>query len=388
MKKKLNILLVSAAFRPYPSGVSEHVYYLAKHLQALGNEVTVLSTSFPHYETLKETQEESFKVVRYGKAILIPMNRSYATLPVGIKLPARVASFLQNNRFDIVHCHGLFWPEISYWAIKYSRAINVITFITAGFKIHTTGSGLFRLLFRNQIKKIHGKIAISNRARMAIEPYLPGEYRIIPSGVDLDKFKPGLSPAISKKADEKIILFLGRLDQRKGIEVIIRAIPVIAKSCPEIRLIVAGQGPMKTQAMKLAQKLGVREKVHFIGAVKSEDLPKYYCSADLYCSPALGGETLGIVLLEAMACGIPVVASDIPGYDETVTHLNDGILFPPGDSQKLATAIIDVLSNHNLRIKLINNALQKVKNYAWPVIARRTLDYYYELLDKMSQRSG
>ncbi|MGC8797291.1 MAG: glycosyltransferase family 4 protein [candidate division WOR-3 bacterium] len=387
MNKKLNILLVSAAYRPYPSGVSEHVYHLAKNLHALGNEVTVLATNFPRFKNLQQNDQESFRVERVGRAILLPLNRSYATLPIGLKLPGQVAEFLRRNQFDIVHCHGLFWPEISYWAINYSPAINLITFLTAGFKIHTAGRGLFKLIFRNQIKKIHGRIAISNRARMAIEPYLPGEYRIIPSGVDLNKFKPGLSPAISGQR-EKTILFLGRLDRRKGIEVIIQAMPEILKFHPNTRLVVAGEGPMKSAAMRLVKKLGLEQKVHFIGAVRADDRPGYYCRADVFCSPALGGETLGIVLLEAMACGTPVVASDIPGYDETVAHLKDGILFPRGNTRKLAESIIRVLKDQNFTRQLINNGLQKVKNYDWQLIAKRTLDYYYELLDKRCQLLG
>lgn len=382
MYKTLNILLVSAAYRPFPSGVSEHVHYLAKYLQNLGNEVTVLSTYFPKYERIHQSYEETFRVQRFGKALLIPLNRSYATVPIGINLSSKVADFLHNHNFDIVHCHGLFFPEISYWALIHSRATNLITFLTAGFKIHTTGNKMFRWLFADEIKKIHGKIAISYRARAAIEPYLPGEYRIIPSGVDLNKFKPGLPPAIKKSPSEKTILFVGRLDRRKGIEVLIQSMPLILNNFPNARLIIVGSGPMNIRAKKMVYKLGLQNKIIFSGAVNFDDLPQYYCSADVFCSPAYGGETLGIVLLEAMACGVPVVASAIPGYDETITHFKDGILFPPGDCKKLAEAIINVLSDDQLRFSLINNGLQKVKNYSWPLIANQTLDYYYELLNK------
>jgi len=384
MNKKLNILLVSAAYRPYPSGVSEHVYYLAKYLRMLENNVTVLTTNFPGFELINQNHQETFKVQRFGKALLFPINRSYATVPVGTKLSFQVAGFLRENQFDIVHCHGLFFPDISYWALIHSRSTNVITSLSAGFKIRTAGNKVFHWLFAHELKKIHGRIAISNRARAAIEPYVPGEYRIIPSGVDLNKFRPGLNPAITKNPAEKKILFMGRLDKRKGVEIIIKAMPFILKSHPNVRLIIVGKGPMSNAAKKLTHKLEVREKVTFIGAVKSDDLPRYYCSADVFCSPALGGETLGIVLLEAMACGIPVVASDIPGYNETVVHLNDGLLFPAGDTQKLAESIINILTNNDLRNRLINNGLQKVKNYAWPLIARLTLDYYYELINKLS----
>ncbi|MEO0021326.1 MAG: glycosyltransferase family 4 protein [candidate division WOR-3 bacterium] len=385
MKRPLKILLVSAAYRPYPSGVSEHVHNLASALTTLGHSVTILTTHFPKFQKLAPVDNIEVPIIRYGKAILLPLNRSYATLPVGAKLSKQIAAFLRSYHFDIVHCHGFFFPEISYWALIHSNSVNVVTSLTAGFKIHRFGSPVFRMIFSKEIKKIHGKIAISNRARMAIEPYLPGEYRIIPSGVNLKLFQPGYKPKIEKKTGEKIILFLGRLDKRKGLEVLIQAMPDIINSVPNTRLIIVGQGQRKEHYVKMVHELGLAKRVAFLGAARADELPSYYCSADVYCSPALGGETLGIVLLEAMACGVPVVASNIPGYDETVSHLNDGILVTPGNSTELAKAIIKVLSDNSLRANLINAGLQKVTNeYDWSIIASKTIDYYYELMKNRS----
>lgn len=385
MKRPLKILLVSAAYRPYPSGVSEHVHNLALALISLGHEVTILTTHFPRFQKLLPADNTEIPVLRYGKAIFVPLNRSYATLPVGTKLSKQVAELLNTYQFDIVHCHGFFFPEISYWALIHSNSVNVVTSLTAGFKIYRFGSALFRMIFAKEIKKVHGRIAISNRARMAIEPYLPGEYRIIPSGVNLKLFHPGYKPKLEKRAGEKIILFLGRLDKRKGLEILIQAMPLIIGSIPDIRLIVIGDGPQKKHCVNMVRELSLAEKVSFLGSVQTEELPGYYCSADIYCSPALGGETLGIVLLEAMACGVPVVASNIPGYDETIVNLNDGILVPPGNSAEFAKAIIKVLSDNSLRANLINAGLQKVKReYDWSIIAFKTLDYYYELMKNRS----
>ncbi|MEO0069890.1 MAG: glycosyltransferase family 4 protein [candidate division WOR-3 bacterium] len=378
MKNYLRICLVSAAYRPYPSGVSEHIYNLAVALKNLGQDVTILTTNFPNYSHLKTSFDEPVPVFRFGRAVLVPLNRSYATLPVGWNLPNQVAGFLSRNRFNIVHCHGLFWPEISYWAIHYSNAVNLVTFLTAGFKIHTSYSGLFRLLFRHQIKKIHGRIAISNRAKAAIEHYLPGEYRIIPSGIDLTRFSPLIDRR--KPSGSPTILFVGRLDKRKGVTVLIRAMPLILKFLPEARLIVVGKGPMDKACQILVQRLGIAKAVDFVGAVSQSDLPNYYHNADVFCSPALGGETQGVVLLEAMACGVPVVASRIPGYDETVQDGINGLLCPPNDIKSLSQLIVQVLINDKLRCELINNALERVKLYAWPLVAEKTLNYYLELL--------
>ncbi len=381
----MRILLVSAAYRPYPSGVSEHIYNLALNLKNLGQDVTILTTNFPNFKHLCTPSDEPVPVYRFGRAVLVPLNRSYATLPLGWRLPKQVADFLTNHQFDIVHCHGLFYPEISYWAIRYSREVNLITFLTAGFKIHTAGKDIFKFLFRHQIKKIHGRIAISNRAKAAIEPYLPGDYRIIPSGVDITRFRPGLPPSLEKTPTNPIILFLGRLDRRKGLAVLIQAMPLILKSIPTARLVVIGKGPMEKACRKLACQLGVERSVQFLGTITQESLPNYYCASDVFCSPALGGETQGVVLIEAMACGVPVVASDIPGYNETIQHNLDGLLCPPGDVKNLSQSIIQVIVNKELRKRLIANGLEKVKKYSWSVVAQKTLEYYQELLSSFGK---
>jgi phosphatidylinositol alpha-mannosyltransferase len=375
-KDRLRICLVSAAYRPYPSGVSEHVHHLAEALRDLGQDVSILTTSFPGLVG----NLDSLPVTRFGRALLIPMNRSYATLPVGLRMSGQVKRFLAQGNFDVVHCHGMFWPEISYWAIRHSRSVNLVTFLTAGFRIHTEGATLFRTLFRYQLAKIHGRIAISQRAREAAEPYVAGEFRIIPCGIDLGRFHPGVSPRPERKPGQRRILFLGRLDARKGIEVLLRALPTVLKSIPGVRLAVVGRGPSEPRARQMSGELGVSASVDFLGAALPEDLPRHYAGCDVYCAPGLGGETLGIVLLEAMASGAPVVASRIPGYDETVRDGIDGILVPPAEPDALASALVSVLTDEPRRKTLAAAGLERAQEYAWLRIAGRTLEFYRELL--------
>jgi len=376
MNPRLRILLVSSAYRPYPSGVSEHVHHLAQNLTRLGQDVALLTTNFPG----PEEPPGPFPVTRVGHAVLIPMNRSYATLPVGLQMAGQVRRFLDRHHFDIVHCHGLFWPELSYWAIRYSRAVNLITILTAGFKLHSRGSRLFRVLFSRHLAKIHGRIAISERARAAVQPYVPGEYRIIPSGIDLERFRPDVTPMVAKDPSRPTILFVGRLDRRKGLDILLRAMGLVLKPLPRARLIVIGSGPMETRCRRLAKELGVAHAVEFRGTASPDDLPRWYASGDVYCSPALGGETLGIVLLEAMATGVPVVATNIPGYDETVRPGIDGLLVPAAEPEPLARNLLQVLQNTELGKRLATEGQKRVRDYAWPLVTQRTLDYYQELL--------
>jgi len=380
VNRPLRVCLVTASYRPYPSGVSEHVHHLAEALRDLGQEVSVLTTSFPGFGR----HDSSVPVKRIGRGLLIPLNRSYGILPVSLRMSSQVKLSLHNGDFDIVHCHGLVWPEIAYWAMRHSRSVTLFTILTAGFRIHTAGSRLFRRVFRKQLAKIDGRIAISHRARQAAEPYVPGEFRIIPSGVDLTRFHPGVLPRPERKPGQQRILFLGRLDARKGIEVLLRAMPQVAHSLPNARLVVAGRGPLERDARRLAQRLGIPSRVDFLGSVPLEDLPGLYAGSEVYCAPSHGGETLGIVLLEAMASGTPVVASRIPGYDETIREGVDGILVPPDDPAGLAAALVRLLADESLRRRLAGAGLSRAQDFAWPKIAQQTLDFYLELLSRRS----
>jgi len=380
LTSRLRICLVSAAYRPYPSGVSEHVHGLALGLRELGQKVTILTTNFPRLES----GSDPVRVVRLGRAVLIPMNRSYATLPVGMDLAGQVRRFLRENCFDIVHCHGLFWPEISYWAFRYSDAVNVFTNLTAGFKTGAAGSGLFRRLFRSQLARVHGRIAISVRSRAAVEAYVPGEYRIIPCGVDTNRFRPRTASIPECAHRQPVILFLGRLDKRKGLSVLLKAMPRVLRSQPKTRLVVVGTGPMELAARRFVASAGLKDSVSFVGRVSPDDLPAYFAGSDIYCSPALGGETFGIVLLEAMASGVAVVASNIPGYDEVVTDGIDGILSPPGDAKAMSLALLRLIDDHGLRRRLAEAGLRRSRQFAWPSVARATLNYYLELMDSKS----
>jgi phosphatidylinositol alpha-mannosyltransferase len=310
------------------------------------------------------------------------MNRSYATVPVGLRMSGQVKRFLAQGNFDVVHCHGVFWPEISYWAIRHSRSVNLVTFLTAGFRIHTEGATLFRTLFRKQLAKIHGRIAISGRAREAAEPYLTGEFRIIPCGIDLNRFHPvpSLGPHEPRNPVRPTVLFVGRLDERKGLEVLLRAFPAVRKSVPDVRMTVVGSGPMEQRARRTAEELGIAASVDFLGPASPEDLPRLYAGCDVYCAPGLGGETLGIVLLEAMASGAPVVASRIPGYDETVRDGIDGILVPPAEPDALSSALVSILTSESRRRTLAAAGIERAQEYAWPKVAQRTLEFYLELL--------
>ncbi len=387
-RSALSICLVSAAYRPYPSGVGEHVSRLADALIRAGHKVRILTTHFPGVPPMVDGPAP---VRRFGRAIRVPGNGSYATLPVGRHLPTQVHRYFQEHEFDIVHCHGFIWPEISYWAIRHSRAPVVVSLMSSPSRLVSIGAGLFRHIFKGQLVRIKGRIAISERAWRAFEPYVGGDCRIIPCGVDCARFHPDQPPLPESGArgGAPTILFVGRLDQRKGIGVLLEAMPSVLERIPAAQLIVVGRGPELGEARSDVARLGLEDSVLFVGRASGDDLPRYYSGADVFCSPALGGEAQGIVLVEAMASGAAVVASRIPGYDETVRSGVDGLLCEPGDPDELSEAIARILSDEQLRTRLTSEALERVSGeYAMSVVTTRTLDYYRELIAEGSVSAG
>ena len=375
----MRILLVSSAFWPYPSGISEHVYYLAKGLIKRGHCVKILTTNYP--SKWESSEHEDLDITRFGRAVLIPLNKSAATFPFGFDIPYRTKQFLGHQTFDIIHMHGCYPPEIGFWALKYSKTINCVTFHTVGFKNIPMVKTISKI-FKKYADKINGKIAVTNIAQVWAEPFSPGKYRVIPNGVDCERFSTNVQPLIKKENNIFRILYLGRLDKRKGVLVAINAFKKIHDKIPNTKLYIVGGGPLEKEACQLACNLQLKESCYFLGYVKREDLPGYYASADVYIAPALGGEAQGIVLLEAMASGRVVVASDINGYREVIENEKTGIFFIPGSSDDLADKVTDIIKNDELRNSLMKNSRVSAEKYSWDKIVAEIEGYYQELIER------
>jgi len=178
------------------------------------------------------------------------------------------------------------------------------------------------------------------------------------------------------------ILFVGRLEQRKGLGYLLNACAKIKNSLHNSRLIIVGPGTMlRHRYEKLVEEMGLTDNVVFVGFVPSNELPSYYRSADIFCAPATGGESFGIILLEAMACGKPVVATNIQGYASVLANGEEGLLVPPRDEKSLADALLSLLNDKNLRLKMGAKGRTKAEKYSWPNISQQVMDYYNSLLN-------
>jgi len=370
----VKIGLVSPYDYSFPGGVVNHIAYLAHNFIQWGHKVKIIAPCPKGGDRYFEEE-----VTPVGKPLPVPSAGSIARIPVSPWLPAQVGEILAKENFDILHIHEPFTPMVSVSALLKSNCITIGTFHACHSKPRIYWIG--RPIFRRWLPRLHGKIAVSKPALDYVSRHLPGDYRIIPNGIDTQHFCLD-APGRKEFADGKInILFVGRLEQRKGLGYLLNACAKIKNSLPNFRLIIVGPGTvLRLRYEKLVKDMGLTDNVVFVGFVPSDELPSYYRSADIFCAPATGGESFGIVLLEAMACGKPVVATNIQGYAGVLAHGEEGLLVPPRDEESLAHALLSLLNDKSLRLQMGAKGRTKAEKYSWPNIARQIIDYYDSLL--------
>ncbi len=374
----MKVGIVSDCYHPHPSGITEYIFHTSVELRRLGHEVKIVTARYPGGRTAFDDN-----VIRLGRVVFIPLHGTRVTLTAGVDVPHKLKETLNGARFDILHIYGPLAPVLPLLSLILSNTVNIGNFHTQFHR--AVAYSMVRPVLQRWFSKLQGKIAVSRAARDSFARYFPGDYRLIPAGVDVKRFNPEV-PKISRlSVGGPTILFVGRLDPRKGLEHLVKAFPLVLRDHPSARLIVVGGGSPADHFLESLDPR-VAKQVSFEGAVPPELLPSYYASCDVYCSPATGKESFGIVLLEAMASGKPVVASDIDGYREVVEHGVEGMLVPPEDPRALASAISKLLNNAELRATLSQNGLRKSKQYSWETVTRTIEDYYYEVKDRVQGR--
>jgi len=357
----MKILFISDFYYPHVGGVTEHIYHLANEFENMGHKVSILTADIQG-----DLKPDERRVIRLGKSMVIPMNQSNARLTGWVDLS--VLSSVVND-YDVIHIHGIIAPTLPLLSLKVSRKTNIFTFHPA-----FESSNLYKIFkgyLKHYLKRIHGKIAVSTTAKDSIFKYFPDDYRIIPNGVDPNRFKNS-----GEKKNPFEILFVGRIESRKGLQFLVNALPRIKRAFPEVMLTVAGGG---YKGMKLNIPSDIKDSIRFLGFVDPTDLPAIFSSASVFVSPAISGESFGIVLLEAMATETPVIASDIPGYRCVVEDGKNGLLVSPRNSREIACKVISLLEDKALCKTLVEGGLRTVTKYSWDTIAKDIMDFYYEV---------
>jgi phosphatidylinositol alpha-mannosyltransferase len=362
----MKIGLVSPYVYPLPGGVAQHVRYLYENLRLRGHDVRILTSS----HGLQRSSEGD--VIRIGKGFSVPANGSVGTLTVSFRYIAQVQKVLERERFDLLHFHEPLVPFLSPIVLRESRSVNIATFHAyAGFSpAYELGS---RLLTPS-IDRLDGRIAVSAAARHFIDRYFPGDYKVIPNGVDVDRFQRAV-PIARWQDGTRNILFVGRFEPRKGLLDLLRAYRILRKTGCECRLLLVGGGPQEREARRYVATRRLRG-VEFLGRVSDDEKAQLFRTADVYVSPATGRESFGIVLLEAMAAGTPIVASDIHGYKGVVRRGREGLLVPPRSPKSIAASVGRLLRDRELAREMSESGRGRAEEFSWPRVTAKVDDYY------------
>lgn len=372
----MRIGIVTQSYYPRYGGVTEHVHSLGLELRRRGHEVTIITSRFRKGEGGDEPH-----VRRIGYNILIPFNRAFVDCTIGWGLKRQLRRAFRELELDVIHVHCPTAPTLPLMAIQVADRPTVGTFHSTGGR--TALQDLFQPMLSSAIGRLAGRIAVSRTALETAELYYPGHYEVIPNGVDVDRFHPLVTPFPEWRDPDRVnILFVGRLDPRKGVQDLIAAMPeVIERTDGRARLLVVGDSYLRPQVEAQVSELA-RRHVHFLGHVLSRDLPRWYATGDVFCSPATGNESFGIVLVEAMAAGRAVACSDIPGYRTVVNPGVDAAVFPPGDVPSIARTLAQLVEDAERRRRLAERGRQRALDFAWPKVTDRIEAVYREALGR------
>ncbi len=344
-----------------PGGVQTHVRELGDRLLARGHEVLGVAPA------RRAAAEPWMRPV--GRPVDLTYNRSNVPIDPRPWSLGRVARTLSAFGPDVVHLHEPFAPSTALWALLGTHAPVVATFHSGAepARLYDVAGPVLRRLAR----RIRVRIAVSRAAARVARRRLGGPFEVVPNGVDVERFADA-EPA--DLGEGRKVLFVGRLDARKGFRAAVAAFGRLAAERPDLRLVVAGDGPERGAVETLPAE--VRARVRLLGAVPNRELPPIHAACDAFVAPNAGGESFGIVLVEAMAAGLPVVATAIPGFDEVVRDGVDGLLVPPGDVDALERALARALDDAALAARLRDGARERARAYSWEAVLPRLEEAY------------
>lgn len=372
----MKIGIVTPYAYPMPGGVNDHVGSLYRVLRARGHDVRIITSS----HGLQKASEGD--IIRVGKGFSVPFNGSMGTITLSPTYLAQMRAILERERFDVLHYHEPFVPFLSLVTLTLSTSVNVGTFHAFGGLSISYEFG--KRMLGHYAGKLHGRIAVSPAARHFISRYFPGEYKIVPNGVEPGRYQRAV-PIARYRDGVPNILFVGRMEPRKGLIHLLRAFRKLQRDGVRARLLLVGTGPGEREARRyvLTRQL---EGVEFLGRVPEAQKAQLFKTADIYVSPATGRESFGIVLLEAMSAGAPIICSDIHGYRGVVRRERDGILVEPGNADALAAAIRRLIDDPALRAQLSRAGEERAQLFTWERVGQAVEEYYGFVIRRLAEQ--
>ncbi len=365
-------------------GVQEHADHQARALRRRGVDARILMGHDPPGRLTKLLHPREGRherppeyVLPVGRSVIVPANASLPNLILSPQAMLRMRRIWEQERFDVVHVHEPLAPVLSVFALVTAPCPTVATCHSAGDRLAWYPLGKF--FYGIAGERIDRRIAVSEAARRSAEPYVGGPFNVIPNGVELP-------PVADPGGRTGNVVFIGRNEARKGLPVLLRAWPRV-HAATGAHLRVVGADPLSVRWLARRQGLSL-ESVDLLGALAEEDLTRELLEASLLAAPSLGGESFGMVLTRAFACATPVVASEIEGYTD-VAGPENGILVPPGDSEALGAALVEILGDEPRRAALGAAARDSARAYSWDAIAGRLLEIYEAVLgERLRERAA
>jgi phosphatidyl-myo-inositol alpha-mannosyltransferase len=362
----VRILLACPYAWDAPGGVQVHVRQLAENLRERGHEVLVIAPGG------QRADQPWVRIV--GKPIRMRYQGTFAPICFSPASWRRIGRILTRFQADVVHAHEPTSPSTGMFAALRSQAPVVATFHAnvERSRLLTAALPLLRPVWR----RLRMKIAVSRAARDFYGSRFGDGIRVVPNGVDVELFSDA-APAPRLPAGRRI-LWTHRLDPQKGFRVAVEAFAELAGEFPDLSFVVIGEGRDRSAIQALPAE--ARSRVFMLGTVPHDRLPPYHAGADVFVAPALGQESFGIVLVEAMAAGVPVVATDIGGYREVIRKDVDGLMVPPGDPMALAQAVARILREPELGKKLSEAGRARAREFTWDRVVGEVEDVYGDAL--------
>ena len=375
----MKIAIVTEYYYPLLGGITENVHHTALRLRAWGHEVKIITAGVGGGTlTGEEAVAPAAEIIRIGHSIPLPGNGSRAHAAIGWHLWRDLRGTFLREQFDIAHLHSPLVFTLPAMGVIASSCRSIGTFHTAfsGSKIYSLFRGVLQKEF---LDRMDAHTFVSKSCISSLEPYFRLKApKIIPNGIDTTLFHPSVRRLEAFDDRKRTLLFLGRFDRRNGLTLMIDAFTRLRRTHADVRLIVAGDGDGRAEA-EAQVPADLRSDVHFVGRVLASR-PRYYATCDIFCSP-VSTASFGVTLLEAMASGKPIVATDNVGYRDLLSA-DEACLVPPGDPSAFARAIADLLDDDARRKTMAACGFRKAQCFSWDRIVTQTLDYYQEVLSR------
>ena len=376
----MHIGVVTEYYYPTLGGVQEHVHHFAKEALSRGHSLKIITSN------IKDLSDDGsfvddIPIERIGIGIPIHQNGSIARVTLAPGLGSKLKNIFEREKFDIIHIHSPLTPTLPILALINSNTVTVGTFHT-NFK----GSGFFKIFQKpcqRYLYRLDGLIAVSKTAVNALEKYFEADYKVIPNGIDTEKYNPSVPPLPEFNDGKTNLLWVGRIEPRNGLDRMIKAFSFASAKRNDLRLIIVGDGPLR-KSCEILVPARLKTNVHFAGFINAER-PSYYSSANMLCVPATIS-SFGITLLEGMAAGKPIVASNIDGFTDVMTQDLEGLLVDTADPREFAEAILKIANDKELAGRYGAAGLKTASKYSWPVVTTQILDYYEVAKSRFQRR--